>query len=231
MTLVYKIERWIQMSKKQKEMVSPSKFDFNTYVNSYIDMVRGIFVNPIDTIKQYTKLENYSLGIFAIILNCIVSGIFLFCFCSEAVGTFTNLVGGYSSYFIPSTVIEVPFMKIFLCGFLFVGVGLTVTALMIYVIANAIFKDSIDMKKSFILIGVCSAFTTITTIISIILTYISMKLMIIVLLFAGIFYLTYLYQGISEITKVDKNKLAYVFVPAIGVASFVVIYILPKILF
>lgn len=213
-----------------KESKSTLEFDMNTYINSYIDLVKGIFTRPIDTIKKYTKEEYFSLGVIAIVLNCIISGIFLFCLCKEAMGTFSSWMGGYD-YLMPSTTMEVPFLKIILYGILFMGVGFSVTALMIYVIANAILKDPIDMKKSFTLIGICSVFTTITTMVSILLTYISMKLMIIVLLFAGIFYLTYLYQGIAEITKVDKNKLAYIFVPAIGIATFVVIYILPKILF
>ena len=102
---------------------------------------------------------------------------------------------------------------------------------MIYVMAGVIFKDKIDMKKVFSLVGVCSVFTTVTTVVSIILNYISIKLMMVVLLISGIFYLTHLYQGVQETTEVDKNKLAYVFVPAISVATFVVVYVLPKILF
>ena len=109
--------------------------------------------------------------------------------------------------------------------------GFAVTALMIYVMATVVFKDKMDIKKAFSLVGVCSVFTTVTTLISIILIYLSIKAMLIVLLIAGIFYLTYLYQGISDTTEVDKNKLAYVFIPAISVATFVVVYVLPKIMF
>ncbi len=213
-----------------KEQKSTSEFDINAYINSYVDMVKGIFTRPIDTIQKYAKTEHFVLGIIAMILNCIISGIFLFCLCKEAMGAFSSLMGGYD-YLMSSATMEVPFFKTFLYGILFMAVGFSVTALMIYVIANVIFKDQIDIKSAFTLVGVCSVFTTITTIVCIILTYISMKLMIIVLLLAGIFYLTYLYQGIAESTKLDKNKLAYVFVPAIGIATFVVIYILPKILF
>ena len=127
--------------------------------------------------------------------------------------------------------IDVPFMKTFLYGILFMAVGFSVTALMIYVMAGVIFKDKIDMKKAFSLVGVCSVFTTVTTVVSIILNYISIKLMMVVLLISGIFYLTHLYQGVQETTEVDKNKLAYLFVPAISVSTFVVVYVLPKILF
>lgn len=215
---------------KKKEGTTTSNFDFNACINSYIELIKGIFTKPIDTIKKYATTNNFTLGMIATVLNCIVSGIFLYCLCSEAMGMFSSLMGGYDSLLYGTTV-EIPFFKTFLYGIVFMAVGFTVTALMIYVIAGTILKDKVELKSVFSLVGVCSVFTTITTVVAIILAYISIKFMFIVLLVAGIFYLTYLYQGIVEITKVNKNKLAYVFVSAISVATFVVVYILPKILF
>ena len=51
----------------KKEVVVESKtngFDFNECVNSYIEMVKGIFVKPIDTIKtvSYTHLHTKYFG-------------------------------------------------------------------------------------------------------------------------------------------------------------------------
>ena len=201
----------------KKEVVVESKtngFDFNECVNSYIEMVKGIFVKPIDTIKKFATSSNFVLGLIALAINCIVSGIFLYCIAKESINLISSFTGGYSSLLTMSSSIDVPFMKTFLYGILFMAVGFSVTALMIYVIA-----------------GVCSVFTTVTTVVSIILNYISIKLMMVVLLISGIFYLTHLYQGVQETTEVDKNKLAYVFVPAISIATFVVVYVLPKILF
>jgi len=206
-------------------------FDFNETLNSYIDMLKGILMKPIDTINKYVTSNNFILGLIALALNCIISGIFMYCFCSEAMGMFSALMGGYGSLLsMGSMSIEVPFMQTFLYGTLYMAAWFVVTALMIYLMAGVIFKDKIDIKKAFSLVGVTAVFTTATTLVAIILTYISIKIMAVVLLIAGIFYLTYLYQGISEITKLEKNKLAYVFVPAISVATFVVVYILPKIL-
>lgn len=207
-------------------------FDFNKALNDYIEIVKGIFVKPADTIKKFATTNNFVLGLIAILLNCIVCGVFLYCLCSEAMGLFSSFIGGYGSLFdYGSMTAEVPFMKTFLYGVLFMVVGFGVTALMIYLIAGKILKDRIDIKKAFSLVGVCSVFTTITTVVAIISIYISMKFMFILLLIAGVFYLTHLYQGIIETTEVNKNKLAYVFVPTISVATFVVVYVLPKILF
>lgn len=211
------------------EVTSTNGFDFNAYLNNYVEMIKGIFTKPVDTLKKFSTSSNFIMGIIALVLNCIVSGILLYCASSQSVELISSYLG-YGSLFTSSS-IDIPFMETFLYGFVFLAVGFSVTALMIYVIANCILKDEIDIKKAFSLVGTCSVFTTVTTLASIILNYISMGLMVIVLVIAGIFYLTYLYQGISETTKIEKNKLAYVFVPSISVATFVVVYILPKILF
>lgn len=209
-------------------------FDFNQALNNYIEIVKGIFTKPIDTIKKFSTSSNFILGMIALVVNCIVSGIFLYCLCNEAIGLFSSLMGelmGYGSMFMGSSSIEVPFMDVFLYGFASMAAGFVTTALMIYLVAGVILKDKIDIKKAFSLVGTVSVFTTVTTVVSILLTYVSIKFMLVVLLLAGIFYLTYLYQGINETTEVDKNKLAYVFVPTLAVATFVVVYILPKIFF
>ena len=56
----------------------------------------------------------------------------------------------------------------------------------------------------------------------------SVKFAFIVLLLGAVFYLTHLYQGLSDITNINKNKLVYTFVPAVALATFVMIYIVPK---
>ena len=91
-----------------------------------------------------------------------------------------------------------------------------------------ILKDKMDIKTSFALVGVCSIFTTLTTVVALIFTFVSVKFALIILLLGAIFYLTHLYQGLSDITSVNKNKLVYVFVPAVAVATFVMIELVPK---
>lgn len=200
------------------------------YVNTFIEMAKGIFLKPISTIKKYSTQNNFVVGLIAILINSIVSGLLLYFIAKEAMGAL-NIFGSYGGLLGMTTSIEIPFMKTLLYGIIFMLAGFATTAAVIYAIAGPLFKDKIDLKKVTSLIGTCSVFTTITTLIAILFTFISIKVTFIILLIAGIFYLTYLYHGIKETTEVEDDKLAYVFVPAISVATFVVVYILPKILF
>ena len=105
----------------KKEVVVESKtngFDFNECVNSYIEMVKGIFVKPIDTIKKFATSSNFVLGLIALAINCIVSGIFLYCIAKESINLISSFTGGYSSLLAMSSSIDVPFMKTFLYGIL-----------------------------------------------------------------------------------------------------------------
>lgn len=201
--------------------------DFNRGLNDYIDIIKGIFTKPADTIKKYSKSNKVLLGIVAMIINCLVSGLFFYFFCSKALsGLMSAFMGGYSS--LMSSSYEIPFGRCFLMGIVFMAFWFAVCAFVILLIANPILKDKMDIKKVFALVGSCSVFTTLTTILAIICTFISIPLTIAVLLIGAGFYLTHLYQGLSDVTNIDKNKLVYVFMPAVAAATFVMVYIVPK---
>lgn len=207
-----------------------SNIDFNRGFNDYIDIIKGIFVKPADTIKAFTKSNKGLLGGVAILINCLVTGLFFYFFCSKSMtGLMSLFMGGYgsySSYF--SSALEVPFARTFFMGFLFVAAWFLVAALIILLFANPIFKDKMDIKKAFALVGTCSVFTTLTTVLAIVCTFISIPFTIVVLLLGAGFYLTHLYQGLSDSTNINKNKLIYVFMPAVALATFVMVYIVPK---
>lgn len=213
---------------EKKEIEQSANSIVEDYFHTFLEIVKGIFTKPVTTIKEYSTKENFGFACIALLVNAIISGLFMYCYVKEG----TNAVGsifGYGS--LVTANINVSFVEILLQGMLFMLVGFVVSAGMIYLLAGPLFKSNMDFKKVISLTGVCSIFTLITTLIAIIFVFISMKLATILLLVAGAFYFTYLYHGMTEISNLDKNKMAYVYVPALSVAAFVVVYILPKILF
>ena len=203
-----------------------SSVDINEGFNDYVNIIKGIFTRPSDTIKEYAKGNKFLLGIVAIIINCLISGLFFYFFIDNAMKSLGGMfgmgslmgMGGYS----------LPFGKVFFMGLVFMVFWFAVCALVLFVIANPILKDKMDIKTAFALVGVCSVFTTLTTVVALVLAFMSVKFAFIVLLLGAVFYLTHLYQGLSDITNINKNKLVYTFVPAVALATFVMIYIVPK---
>ena len=216
-----------QNTVKTNTTAAAGSIDVNQGFNDYLNIIKGIFTRPSDTIKEYAKGDKFLLGIIAIVINCLVSGLFFYFFIDKAVGGLMGMFGGYGSL-MSSTGMSLPFGRIFFMGLLCMVFWFAVCALVLFVIANPILKDKMDIKTSFALVGVCSIFTTLTTVAALILTFLSVKFAIIILLLGAIFYLTHLYQGLSDITSINKNKLVYVFVPAVAVATFVMIELVPK---
>lgn len=215
---------------KQENTSTTSNFDIKACFDSYVEILKNIFTKPVDTIKKFATENNFILGLIALLINSLVTGVLVYFIAKESIGAITAGMG-YSSLLFGIGAFEIPFLKVVLYGTLFMVVHFLMTALMLFVIVNPILKDSLTFKKATSLVGVCSIFTTVTTLVAILLTFVSMQLSIYFILIAAVIYFTHLYQGIVEMTSIDKNKLAYVFTGIVAVSLFVVFYILPKILF
>ncbi len=213
---------------EQKERTN-EKFDIQSYVNTYIEILKNIFTKPVDTVKKFATEENFILGLIAILINSLISGVFVYCFTKEALNSVTSGMGMYGLAL--GLGVEIPFLQVVIYGTVFMVASFLMTSLMIFVFTGSLFKDDMNFKRATALVGTCSVFTTVTTLACIVLALISIELASYVLLIAGILYFTHLYQGMVEITTFDRNKLAYVFTGVIAITVFVVFYILPKILF
>ena len=202
--------------------------DINQGFNDYLNIIKGIFTKPSDTIKEYARSDKFLLGIVAMVINCLISGLFFYFFIDKAIGNVMGMfMGGYGSL-MSSAGMSLPFGRIFFMGLLCMVFWFAICALVIFVVANPILKDKMDIKKAFALVGVCSIFTTLTTLVALIFAFISAKFALIIILLGALFYLTHLYQGLNDVTNINKNKLVYVFVPAVGLATFLMIEIVPR---
>lgn len=207
---------------KVVEKKNDSQMDIKKYINLFIEVIKGMIKEPIDTIKNYSKEENFIFGVLAILLNSILFGILLYCLIVEGFNSVSLLM---------ITSSNISFIKTFLLGILFMMVFLLSLCAMIYGMEKFIFKTNVEFKKVMVMIGICSIATSITTLIAILFTFISMKFVSVILMIGVLFYVVYLCQGTMEISNIRKNMLAYVLVPSISIAFFIVTYILPKILF
>lgn len=186
------------------------------------EISRNLFLKPVDTIKKHSKEENFQFGLILLLAHMVLAGVFVYCLLKEGLGM------SFHSYSIFS--IQIPFFKTFFSTILFTGIGFLVTIGTLYLFIEIIFKEKTNIKKITTMVGICSMISTVSLALSSIMIFVFPKLTIFLLLVASLFYLIYLCQGILEITNLDKNKLAYVFIPTIVITMFVVIYLLPKML-
>lgn len=198
------------------------------YVNEYIDALKGIFTKPVDTMKKYAKSSNFILSLIMIGINSIIFGLFTFFFVKESYGIVASL-SGYGSL-LRGYSVEVPISVFFIAVFLMIIFFFCLGGLL-HLIGSALTKKESDFKAIMGLIGVNSIFTTITTLVALVFLFLDELswIAILVLAIAGVIYLLNTYQGFVGLTKIDKNKVCYVFTGAYAITLFVVCYILPKI--
>lgn len=213
---------------QEKEIVATTNNSFNDYFNDYITVAKGIFTHPIQTIKEFATSEKFVLGLIMIAINCLAMILFLVLSIPEIGSNLDGMLG--FGYGMASSELEIPFETLVKIFIMFVG-GSATTAAMLYVMAGPVFKTNADIKQIFSLVGVCSVFSTVTTLVATICAFISVKVMAILLLLASLLYQLHLYHGFVVTTETNEEKIGYSFAAAIAVSIFVVVYLLPKILF
>lgn len=209
---------------EEKEVITIN----NDMLNDYVEVVKGMFTHPVDTMKEYSKRSKFNLALIMILINCLISGLFVYLFAKEGTVSLVTMMYGRSYSSLASSSMEVP-VKVFFIATLLMAVYFLCFGGLLHFISSTICKKESDIKKVYALIGVTSVFTTITTIVAIIGMYINIWIAVIILAIAGVLYLLHLYHGFTELTKIDKNKIAYVFTSAYVITLFITLYILPKI--
>ena len=221
---------------KEEVVVTTTKEaqDLSQMANQFVDVAKGLFTHPIDTIKKYSGEKYFALGLAMMIINSLVMGFFIWLVVKELVGMVSTLgmyFGSMMEYDLSELgEVKVP-ISVLLKSAVFGLVGFATNAGMLYVFAGPIMKGKENVKQFFSLVGVCSTLTTVTTLIACVLMYISVQVTVIFMVLAAILYFTYLYHGLVETTDINKNRLGYVYTASLAVSAFVVFYILPKILF
>lgn len=198
----------------------------NDYVKKIVEIVKTIFKTPVNTLKKNTKDNNFIVGVIVIALNSIITGLFLYLLLKEG----TEGFGSFSLLYAFGTFgIEIPFVKVVLYIAVYVLAGFFSTAVAIYAIQSWIFKAKTSFKKIISLMGTCAVISTIGTLIAILGIYLIPQYIMLILILGGLFYFTYLFQGIKFTSDQDENTYGYTFVSALVFMGFILFYLIPKI--
>lgn len=211
----------------EKETKKEEKEATTDMLNDYVDALKGIITKPVDTMKKYTKRSKFNLALIMLIINVIVSGLFVYLFIKEFANLFTSSLSSLTAGLTMQSA-EIP-ISVFFYSVLLMALYYLAFAGFLHLICGPIMKKESDFKEVVGLMGVNAVFTTVTNLIALLFIFISVPVAIIILLLGGIIFLFNIYRGFTEISKVDKNKMTYAFVCAYVIALFLVFYVIPKI--
>ena len=197
--------------------------ELKKFYKDTVDLVKGIFKRPIDTLNTYIKDNNYQNSIIYIAFNVVIFSILML--------VIVNVLNNTISYFYLDTYMlknSFTYFRMFLLTIMLYMLSYVVFSNIYYLISKYIFKCNIDFKNIITWLGTNSIFLSIIYFLSIFTVILSTKLCLILLLISLIIYNYNLFNSSRFISNTKENYLGYIVTFTIILNLFVTIYVLPQ---
>jgi len=213
-----------------------SSIDFKESGKDCLDVLKGIFTKPIETIKNFVVDSKYIAGIIMVVVTAIASGLYKIATLKSMYGSSTGKgfnMNDLSSVLSGNLGLEEPnYLKEFFTTFAYNLVEYAAIAFIGYLIVSKLLKGKTSWKQMINAVGVAFSIVCLGYLVNSILVFVDAEfvgyLRSYVSTFAKMASVLILYKGVAETAEVDKNKL-YIWVPAMFVVGSAVIDILDKI--
>ncbi len=218
-----------QAGKKTEKKLNTKK-----YLNEFIEIYKSIFTKPIDTIKTYTNKPNLVIASTQIVLFILAFSIYILSIAKSLYVLYGVITKEYFTAIYNANInnvalqTHIPYLNIFLIAILFIIIVSGLTVLSIYLVNLLLFKSKSNIKRVFCLYSINTVLPTIFLVLCTIISFISFKLSLIVLLFVFILSNIYLFSGIKFISVKDDNKYGYTYIISM-IIVFIILYIIFKI--
>lgn len=198
--------------------------------NKVSDIVKDMIHKPMDALKTHGDEKNFNLALVLVGIMGVLVGLFVLALVknvySNVVGLMSGMFGGLYSMGSGMNA-EIPYFKYFFItlisafalSFVFVGV--------LYFVNNILFKGKESFKKMYVIYGIISLVVSCSLVLSIVLSFLSIPLAMIVLSLGLTLSSFYVYQMIRLIGPKDENLHGYIYVLTSGI-FYLVTYILIK---
>ena len=201
---------------EKKEVKNVSSSNFVELLKEYLNVVKGMVKKPIDTLKEKNDESNFNLSLVSIGVTSIILG-FVMCFIIK------SMMGGLSG------LVDIPYVKVFLVGFITMAAMISVMALIAYVIVDKLLKSETSIKKMFILFGLSSIVFAEVLIIAALLAIFEINATVIYIIMAigALLWFAYNLRGIESYSKIDVNMIGYT-MAATNATTMLIMYYLIK---
>lgn len=187
---------------------------FGSMLDDFIAIIKGMFKKPVNTIEKYSSVKNYNLALVSIVINLVLFGLLGHVFidnCLKNVGFSLNNIEGLISG-IDENITSMNNLNIGLkCG---IGMGIVSLCMIgvLYLMHNEVYKKKINIKKIIVLIGITEVFLSVGYLLSMIVSFISLFLALVVFIAFIIIFFIYLYQGYLLLAKTKKSQTIYSYI-------------------
>ena len=186
-------------------MANTSSVDLQGGFNHAVELFKGMFTKPVNTIKSHMNASNFALSSIIIVVIGIITGLFGMLLVKETIHSTSTLTYGLSV----SSFIEIPYFRIFIITTIITIALYYLQALILYLVAGKMFKANIDYKESFNFLTSLAVYSLAGIIISFIGVLISPAVFIIIMALVMMFTLITFALGVKEAFKLNDAKTMY----------------------
>ncbi|MDD6323146.1 MAG: YIP1 family protein [Bacilli bacterium] len=198
-------------------------------INKLLDVFKGMFVQPMDTLKKYTTNKEFNLGIILVGIFAIATSILSLSIVKNA---YSLIIGGVgytaSSFGYGFGNLNVPYLKIFFTTLVVTIALVFIYTGLLYLTNTIIFKGDKDYKKTFNLYAINSALMSTVLLIAAIFMFVHVNLGMTILLAGLILNLVYQIKGLKLLGVKDENKHGYIYLIT-TILNCLVLFIIMKI--
>lgn len=210
----------------QKEMEN-TVFQNNELVGKLLNIFKGMFIKPIDTMKACAKKEYFGVSLILTGVLSILSGLFAMGISKGSYELVNMLMlgGSSSSYLLGTVSVEIPYIQIFLATAI-VTFGLTFAYSGILYLVNKLFKGKSHYQSIYSLYAVASIIISSSLALATILSLINLSLALVVFMLGSLLNFVYIVKGIRFIGPKDENKYGYIYLSATVIYILVIFVVL-----
>ena len=180
--------------------------------SNLIDVFKGIFTKPIDTIKKYTDEKNFALSLLLVLVLAVSGALFVISLINNVSSMITSAMGGISMFYSSAPIMsDIPYLKIFFISLIMIVAFAFIFVALLYIVNSVIFNGEKNFKKIFSMYGVNTIITSITLLLSAIFMFVHVILGLALLALGSILNMVYVYKGIEYLGVKDENKYGYIY--------------------
>lgn len=197
----------------------------NADVQRVLDICKGMFVKPIDTMKEFTKKSNFTLSMIFVGVLSVIAGLFAMSILKNA---YSLMMGSMGMYSFRSMSVDIPYAKTFFTVLIVLFVLSFIYTGILYLVNTKIFKREADFKEVYALYGVTSIITSGVMLVSTILLFLNVTFALVIVVLGSMLSTVYSYHGLKFLGDKDENKYGYIYLTTM-VLFYVAIFIITKI--
>lgn len=205
-----------------KEKNHKIDIDYSGYLNTLVDLVKGMFQKPIETMKNRYKSKDIIFSNGLLIGGSIIFGLFVMLLLKETVGSLFGFMSMTNLSF------DFPYFRVLLTVTFLMLVTYYLITLILQLFIKYVFKKDVDYKYILNIISTISIYVTLASLISIILVFISLYLVYALLLIVGILIIICLTFALKETVGLDDMKVIYTIIATLLIIVFINWLVMPR---